>query len=87
MEGMRGVKYRIDDNMQQVYFTDSESERDKILFEVKEGVDITEDLLNRARQRAVMKDGPLYTLEKQNTYAGKKKSGTTSSATIDTSGY
>jgi hypothetical protein len=75
MAGMRGVKYRINDDMQQVYYTDSESLKDKILFEVEVGVDITENLLNRARQRAVMKDGPLYTLEKQKTYAGKKKSG------------
>jgi len=82
LPGMRGVKYRIDDGMQQVYYVDSGTDEEVPVFEVEEGIDITQDIVNVARIRATQKDGELSGISLQNAYAGKKKSGGKKKRTI-----
>jgi hypothetical protein len=86
LPGMRGVKYRIDDGMQQVYYVDSGTGKDAIIFEVEEGVDINQDIVNVARRRATQKDGELYGISLQNAYSGKKKSNSSNESNSSTGG-
>ncbi len=84
LPGLYGRKYRVEDGLQQVYYI-GEDGKEVIEVETEEGGNIAELLLNVSRNNSMLEGGQYSDAASRKTYAGKKKSGTTTNSTGGTS--